>query len=73
MVVHHGQFMKCPKCGTVYLVSDLVGGATVWHLEDDGELLFLASVADEDECTLAQVFFHRERNRLEVHPGSGVV
>ena len=27
MVVHHGQFMRCSKCGTLYLLSDVVGSA----------------------------------------------
>lgn len=73
MVVHHGQFMKCQKCGTLYLVSDMVGSATVWHLECEDSLDLVLSVAGYDECTLALVEYVRERGRLEVRPGLGMV
>jgi len=73
MVVHHGQFMRCSKCGTLFLVSDMVGSATVFHADCEHALDLVLSVADYDECMLSLVEYDGERNRLEVRPGLGVV
>lgn len=71
--VKHGQFMKCSGCGLVFLVSDLVGSAQVYHDGHERPLELLLSVDDEWTCVLSMVTFSRERNRLEVVPGLGVV
>lgn len=71
--VRHGQFMLCRKCGLVFLVSDLVGGAEVFHDGHEEPLQLLLSVDEHDEAVLSMVEFVRERNRLEVRPGLGVV
>lgn len=71
--VKHGQFMQCGSCGLLFLVSDLVGGATVWHGSCDKPLELVLSVEDHEAAILAMVELSRERNRLEVRPGLGVV
>jgi hypothetical protein len=71
--VLHGQFMRCPKCEYLFLVSDLVGGATVWHPGCDRQLELVLSTDEFETAVLAMVELSRERNRLEVRPGLGVV
>jgi hypothetical protein len=70
--VVHGQFEKCPKCGLVFLVSDLVGGAEVWHHPCETRLFPLFSVDDVESCVLAMVVMSTDNSRLEVRPGLGV-
>lgn len=65
--------MRCSKCGTLFLVSDMVGSATVFHADCEHALDLVLSVADYDECMLSLVEYDGERNRLEVRPGLGVV
>lgn len=69
--VYHGQFMLCPKCGTLYLVSDLVGGATVWHRSCEKSLELQLDVCDYESCVLCMVVLDRDNNRLEIRPGLG--
>ena len=69
--VYHGQFMQCPKCDRTYLVSDMVGGATVWHGSCEKPLELLLAVDDVESCILAMVILSRDNNRLEVRPGLG--
>ena len=71
--VLHGQFMWCPKCGFLYLVSDLVGGAAVWDPGCDRQLDVVVSVDEFHTAVLAMVELSKERDRLEVRPGLGVV
>ena len=70
--VLHGQFMQCPVCGYLYLVSDRVGGATVWDPACNRELELVLSLGDHETAILAMVELSWERNRLEVRPGLGV-
>lgn len=71
--VKHGQFMLCRHCDILFLVSDLVGSADVWHNGCDRPLDLMLTIEDYDTAVLAMVELSRERNRLEVRPGLGVV
>jgi hypothetical protein len=71
--VSHGQFMRCPSCRLLFLVSDKVGGSKVWHPGCGAELEIVYDVSGWSTAILSMVVLERERSRLEVVPGLGVV